>query len=201
MQKAPRPTIIRFFGLATALAIVAACGEMTTTPQPLDSDLRLQAGHAHPVVLAANGFGEVTAPNGNQDRFAFRAKKHADGSVTGEANFRSEFFAPNQKQRGRVVCMARIKVGDADVVALGTDIPRPPSAPEQAGPFFIMLAIDNGEGHQASPDQLLPDFVPAGAYPDGPPNDAAESCESIVVPGFVLMFFADLDRGDIRVTP
>lgn len=198
MTKAPYPSTVRFFGLATALAVFSACGESPITPQPLDSDPLLSAA-GNPVVLSATGGGNVTGPSGIQDQFSFHAKKRADGTVTGEVKFTSEFFAPNQKQRGDVVCMASLQVAGVDFVAIGADIPSPD--PGNTGPFFVLSVIDGGEGANAPPDKMLPDFLPPQAYVPGPPDNAADSCDLINLPDFVLNFFADIDNGNIQVKP
>jgi hypothetical protein len=145
----------------------------------------------------ASGAGQITLPFG-QDQFSFNAKQRADGSVKGTAMFMSSFF--DRTFRGNIVCMAWIQVAGTDVLAIGTDFPMP-TVPEGAGPYALMFLIDGGEGANASPDKILPDFPPAEAYPGGVPGDAAGSCEAISLPPFVLGFFREPDNGNIQVKP
>jgi hypothetical protein len=152
-------------------------------------------------VLTASGEGTATGPSGVPDSFSFQAARYEDGSVTGELRLISEFFAPTPDQSGDVVCLAMIEIGGVDVVAIGASIPLPDPDPGNHGPFFIMLAIDNGDGVASPQDQILPDFPPPESYSDGVPESGAESCEAVLVPPFVLDFFADLDSGEIEVGP
>lgn len=192
----------RFLGLAATLALVTACGDTPTAPQSSDLEpqaARSSASNENPVVLSASGGGRVTGPSGLEDLFTFNARRRADGEVTGRLKFTSEFFAPNQKQHGDVICMAPFQIAGIDGAVLGADFTSP--NPEATGPFFLFFAIDGGEGSNAIPDRILPDFPPALAYPGGVPADAADSCESVQLPGFVLQFFAELDNGNIQVNP
>lgn len=189
-------SVRKFLGLAAALAVFTACGETPTDPQPLDSDLLAAAAAANPVVLSASGGGKITGPPG-QDRFTFHGKKRADGTVKGGVTFESSFFG--ETLRGNVVCMASRVFFGVTVMAIGTDVASP--NPEITGPYFLLLAIDGGEGANAAPDKLLPDFLPAEAYGGQVPADAAGACDSFGIPPFVLDFFAPLDAGNIQVGP
>jgi hypothetical protein len=145
----------------------------------------------------ASGAGQLTLPFG-QDQFAFNAKQSADGSVNGNAIFMSSFF--DLTLRGNVVCMAWLQVAGIDVLAIGTDFPRP-TVPDVAGPYGLIMLIDGGEGANAPPDMVFPDFPPAEAYPGGVPGDAAGSCDAISLPPFVLGFFREPDNGNVQVKP
>jgi hypothetical protein len=182
--------------LMFALAF-AACGEGPVSPADDAAWLNLQVVSGAPYVQMASGAGQITLPFG-RDQFSFNARQSADGSVSGKAKFKSSFF--DRTFRGDVVCMAWIQVAGTDVLAIGTDFPRP-TVPDVAGPYSLMFLIDGGEGANASPDRILPDFPPAEAYPGGVPADAAGSCEAISLPPFVLGFFAEPDNGNIQVKP
>ena len=182
--------------LTFALAIVA-CGE-----GPLSSagDTRAPSFHmggGAPYVQMASGAGQVTLPFG-QDQFALTARQRADGSVSGRAMYMSSFF--DLTLRGNVVCMAWVQVAGTDVLAIGTDFPRP-TVPDGAGPYGLTFLIDGGEGANAAPDMIFSDFPPAEAYPNGVPDDAAGSCAAISLPPFVLGFFREPDNGNIQVMP
>lgn len=200
--KIPVPGMIAVAALAT---ILSACGDTPAQPEsPLaDSDLLTAASGANHVVLLAGGRGTITGPPG-QDKFFFRATKRANGTVRGRVRFKSSFFG--QALHGNVVCMARrqtINVGPPnpdfvprDFVAIGTDVPSPD--PENTGPYFVLSIIDGGEGPNALPDKMFPDFLPDFAYPQGPPDDAAASCESFELPDF-LLDIGVVDSGYIKV--
>lgn len=189
--------------LLVTLAIVA-CSDGPIGPLDDGGSPNLaKGGNSGPYVLMASGGGKVTGPPG-QDQFSFNAKKHADGTVKGEVKFTSVFFG--QTLRGNVVCMAWRQTFHAgppdpnfvprDFVAIGTDIVSPD--PGNTGPFFVLSVIDGGEGANAPPDKMFPDFLPAFAYPDGPPQDPAESCEAFGLPDF-LLDIAVVDNGNIQV--
>lgn len=193
----------RFIALATTLAAVSACGESPT--QTVDSGPLLARTASNPVVLSASGGGKITGPPG-QDRFTFTAEKRADGTVKGKVKFASSFFG--QTLSGNVVCVAwrqTFQPGPPDpdfvprdFVAIGTDIVSPD--PENTGPFFVLSVIDGGEGANAPGDKMFPDFLPDFAYPGGPPDDAADSCESFGLPDF-LFNIGVVDNGNIQVRP
>ncbi|MGI9629031.1 MAG: hypothetical protein ACR2QM_19525 [Longimicrobiales bacterium] len=161
------------------------------------------SAHRNNAVLAAYGHGTITGPPG-QDKFVFNARMREDGTVRGRVKFFASAFG--KTLRGKVVCMARRQTFSPgppnpdfvprDFIAIGTDIPSPD--PENTGPFFVLSVVDGGKGHQD--DKMFPDFIPDFAYPDGPPSDAAASCEAFGLPDF-LLDIGVINSGDIRVRP
>ena len=190
MRFRPVPVLLMF------ALVVVACGEGPVAPADDAQRPSFHIGGA-PYVQMASAAGQVTLPFG-QDQFALNAREAADGSVSGRAMYKSSFF--DLTLRGEVVCMAWVQVAGTDVLAIGTDFPRP-TVPDVAGPYGLTFLIDGGEGANASPDRVLSDFPPAEAYPGGVPDDAAESCEAVFLPPFVLGFFREPDNGNIQVTP
>lgn len=190
-QRRPVPLLLM---LAVA---VGACGEGPVSPVDDAQLLNFQIVGGGPYVQMASGAGKVTLPFG-QDQFSFNVKQRADGSVKGKSKYKSSFF--NRTFRGDVVCMAWLQIAGTDVLAFGTDTPRP-TVPDVAGPYSLTFLIDGGEGANASPDMIFSDFPPAQAYPNGVPDDAGGSCEAISLPPFVLDFFREPDNGNIQVKP
>ena len=176
---------------------VVACGEGPVSPVDDGQLLNFQMVGGAPYAQMAMGAGQVTLPFG-QDQFSFNARQRADGSVSGNAMYMSSFF--DRTFRGDVVCMAWVQVAGTDVLAIGTDFPRP-TVPDVAGPYGLTFVIDGGEGVNAPPDRILSDFPPAQAYPNGVPDEAAGTCEAISLPPFVLGFFREPDNGNIQVRP
>lgn len=190
--------ISRFFALVAVLAVATACGDTPTTPHALSQDVLAVAADRNEVVISASGGGKITGPPG-QDRFTFHARKRADGTVTGKVKYFSTHF--QQTIQGYVVCMAwRQSLGPAPrtFLAIGTDAVSPD--PTNTGPFFVLSVIDGGEGANAPPDKMLPDFLPPFAYPAGPPADPAEACEAFGLPDF-LLDIGVIDAGNIQVKP
>ncbi len=183
--------------LLVAVLTVVACSEEPVSPLEDARWLSVHNGTGGPYVQMASGAGQVTLPFG-QDQFALNAKQHADGAVKGNAMYMSSFF--DRTFRGNVVCMAWLQVAGVDVLAVGTDFPRP-TVPDVAGPYGLTFLIDGGEGVNAAPDMILSDFPPAVAYPNGVPADASGTCEAISLPPFVLGFFREPDNGNIQVNP
>jgi hypothetical protein len=194
------------------LLVVGAvgCGGDITAPPPgdsgIDSDLLVAAGDpgndANSVMLSVSGAGKITGPPG-QDQFNFNARMRSDGTVSGHVEFVSVFFG--QTLRGNVVCMAWKQttqnpfgppITPRTFLAIGTDMASPD--PNNTGPYFLLSLIDGGEGANAAPDKLLPDFIPPFAYPGGPPATASESCGSFGLPDF-LLDIAQIDNGNINV--
>lgn len=148
--------VVAFFTLALT---AVGCGEGPVSPAADAPSPIFGVVSGGPYVQMASGAGQVTLPFG-QDQFALTAKQRADGSVHGRALYKSSFF--DTTLRGNVVCMAWVQVGGTDVLAIGTDFPRP-TEPDGAGPYGLSFVIDGGEGANASPDLLFADFPPAQA--------------------------------------
>jgi len=200
-------------GWTTLLALSAACGDTPTDPQLFDEELLGILADANPVVLSASGGGQaaVTAgptapPNSDLDPFSFSAKLREDGKVAGTVKIRNPFFAPDESRQGDVTCMA--PVGEGGLVLLGSDI-APPSAspppPADHVQLFAQFVRDNGEGANASADQILFGHL---TVPDV--FTSSTVCQYVAdledqIPGFITGFFqalsSEIATGDIQVSP
>lgn len=108
MTKAPYPSTVRFFGLATALAVFAACGETPTSPPPLDLGLdgSLVGVHKHKgkIVFASSR-------DGNSEIYVM----NADGSgLKNLTNHPANDTEPSWSRNGRkIVFTSNRRIPDA----------------------------------------------------------------------------------------
>ena len=167
------------FPLSLSLAaafVVAGCGQDTTAPTPSaastladDAGGGLSANAGNPVVFLARGSmhkeGQLVggAPTDEWLTFTFTAEQRQDGTTTGQV---LQDRKNEQRQHGRVFCMADLGSGFVGIGAEGlkrTPENQPPNPlggfgvpdavrPDNHGIFFVVR--DNGEGANAPPDQF-----------------------------------------------
>ncbi len=115
---------------------------------------------ANPVVLSASGSGHANL-DGGWRTFSFNAQKRADGTTTGQIQFRNR--GNGSASHGEIFCLNEIGEGIYAIAARGTirqaggDPPPfgllPPAVlPDDWGMLFAVR--DNGEGAGAAPDQF-----------------------------------------------
>ncbi len=210
MKELPLQFVTRLCALTTALAGVTGC-EAPTSLQPLDPDIQLHRERSNPVVLSASGSGRVTATvvgaplNDRSDPFSLHARRRADGTARGKVRIKNVYFAPKERQRGHVTCMALL--GASGIVVIGADIenPTPQGLPPGLAEFFGMFVRDNGEGDHGGPppDQLVYGFLAAPDFLT--PEETcqfladAEAANPGSVSGLIESVLFDIDRGNIEV--
>jgi len=115
---------------------------------------------ANPVVLSASGSGHANL-DGGWRTFSFTAQKRADGTTTGQIQFRNR--GNGTASHGEIFCLNTVGEGIYAIAARGTNRleggdpgpfpPLPPAVlPDDWGMLFAVR--DNGEGAGAAPDQF-----------------------------------------------
>ena len=174
--------------MLAALAVIG-CGNDSgtpTSPQPGRSPV------SHSVVASTDAGDHVTgsatiilpAFNNALERYSIEAKRHADGSVTGEFE---EFSAQQGGQRihAHVVCFT--VTGNNARLAAQIDQTNVSFGP--VGSYVVWSVIDNGQGAKAAPDQTTDIFF------GGTAAQAAFQCST----GFNLAPYFSSIRGNLDV--
>ncbi len=151
-------------GLVAAGVILAAC---TEGPAPAEPTLE-PAFSAGPVVELVTGSGSFVVPGPDDWRtFAFTARRHADGTVSGqwERIRRQPGNASGTKSHGVVTCFTvignQVWLGGTTTSGLFSEPPNNENA---------WRVVDNGQGAAAPADQMSLEFV------GGAPGFAANYC-------------------------
>ena len=107
-------------------------------------------------VSQASGGGTVDVPQG-RSTYAFHASANGAGEVKG--NFNAHFSNVDANVRGDVTCLAVVgnRATMAGVVTATSDATLVP-----VGRIYAWQVVDNGEGSNASPDQVSA-FYPVGS--------------------------------------
>jgi hypothetical protein len=130
------------------------------------------------VVSSANGSGHITR-GGENRTFAFAATKHADGTVTGQAEVISRSL--DTVVHFEIDCL-RVVGNVAHMSGITTRSNNEAEAP--VGEMRRFVVMDNGEGSDGVPDLIS--TIPV--------NPTGETCEnSTLVPN------APVERGNVQV--
>jgi len=121
-----------------------------------------------------------------EEKYSNSAIRHADGSVSGEFELKSNQVAGGLRIHGDVVCFTII--GNTARLAGLVEQSDTPLAPE--GTYFVWTIVDNGEGQNDPPD-LTSDFV--GPFPSA--AAAAFHCAT----GFNVAPFYPVESGNLQV--
>jgi hypothetical protein len=175
-------------GILGTVFLLTACGDATNPlgPELGPQDASLAHG-ANPVVEAVSGAAQFSAPDGDLRTFAFTARRHANGSVSGqwERIRRFDGNAGGSKAHGVVTCFTVI---DNQVWLGGYATTGNYSEPGNSD--VAWRVADNGQGRHAPPDQISLQVVSAAA------GYAADFCDTTPA-GFPAFF--DLVAGNITI--
>lgn len=165
---------------AAGLALLTLGCEVNSAPV-IDSAPDLAARGA--VVQSVTGSGHFTQ-GGEFRNFSFTARKHADGSVSGQ--FEATARIADIRAHGRITCMTVI--GNNVWLAGPTTHFRPPPGFPFGLPFDTRWqVVDNGAGANSPPDQISLSFPI-------PPGGSAAFCANTPALGL-----NDVEAGNITI--
>lgn len=153
------PSKLGFLLLLPAVAVGCSDQSLPTASTNPASAPALSAS-ANPVVLSASGSGHANQ-DGGWRTFSFTAQKHADGTTTGQIQFRNR--GSGAASHGKIFCLDTVGEGIYVIAARGTirqeggdPAPFPPLPPAVLPDDWGMLFAvrDNGEGAGASADEF-----------------------------------------------
>jgi hypothetical protein len=151
---------------------------------PLESSISdLTLNKNNPIIAKATGSGHYTFLVNDWRTFSFNARLYADGSVKGNYTRTHHLNGESTHAKGIVTCLI---VDGNEAWIGGEDTQGSIYAPGFNGTVFH--AVDNGEGANATSDQISPQFV------EITPAQALEFCEDKFVPAL-----NNVESGNIQV--
>lgn len=167
----------RIGGLSLALVLLAV-GVALSAPT---------VGADEGFVQSATGSGQFRLDDGSLRTFAFTAIEHGDGSVTGEAEVKNRDLGT--RRHFSIDCLSIRNSSLAIVSGVVTEA----DDPSLVGHPAIFAAQDNGQGADASPDQ-----VSQAVYIDYPSPDHPLTCDTAPT-RLALSVLVPIDDGNVQV--
>lgn len=135
--------LYKFLGIILlSVSIFSGCNENTSENSPVSSNQGSLLKNSGP---SASGQGRIV---GTDRTFAFNAVTHPDGSVSGQGQLTYTHNGNDVKIHFSIDCMS---VNDNVATMSGTVTNS--NAFESGGPCWFKV-VDNGEGNNASPDEI-----------------------------------------------
>lgn len=170
--------------VALTAAVLMSCADSTgptTTDQEIEPDILANLGQ-NPVTRSATGSGQYHTLSGLWRTFSFNGTSKADGTARGRFHFRiHDAQGEGSRIWGDITCLT-IEGNQAWLAGYVTKA----GNPNHVGRAHGFRVVDNGQGQNATPDQITvtwpgtsdPTFVQPDEYCENKPSQTLHTVES-----------------------